>query len=125
MQKGGIMLEFIIFLVCFILVYLLYYIVVISRRKKLDKLVNSTECLYLKTRYQVDVTKIPIKTLANHLALTNAFIMALTVLIISIVDNWILKFVCGFFVLMILILIFYHFLGRYYQKKQKEEKHEL
>ncbi len=119
------MLEIIIFLVCFILVYLLYYIVVISRRKKLDKLVNSTECLYLKTRYQVDVTKIPIKTLANHLALTNAFIMALTVLIISIVDNWILKFVCGFFVLMILILIFYHFLGRYYQKKQKEEKHEL
>ena len=125
MKKGGIMLEIIIFLVCFILVYLLYYIVVISRRKKLDKLVNSTECLYLKTRYQVDVTKIPIKTLANHLALTNAFIMALTVLIISIVDNWILKFVCGFFVLMILILIFYHFLGRYYQKKQKEEKHEL
>lgn len=119
------MLELVIFIVCFSLVYLLYYAVVISRRKKLDKLVNSTECLYLKTRYHIDVTKIPIKTLANHLALTNAFIMSLTVLIISIVENWILKFICGFFVLIVLILLFYHLLGRYYQKRQKEEKHEL
>ncbi len=116
------MFEFLLFLFCFILVYFIYYLVVISKKNKREKLVLSTECMYLKKRYHIDVKKIPMKTLANHLALTNAFIMSSTTLIISVVKTWILKFTLGLIVLMILILICYHILGTIYQKKYKEEE---
>lgn len=113
--------ELMLFIICFALVYLVYYIVVISKKNKLDKLVKSTECMYLEKRYHVNVRKIPIKKLANHLALTNALIMATTVLIISVIDSWLLKFLCGIVVLIVLIIVCYHILGSSYQKRQKEE----
>lgn len=113
------MLEVILFFISFSLVYLIYYLFVIRREKKLKKLLTSTECLYLKVKYNVHLEKIDLKTLANHIAIVNSFIMATTVFIISVIDNWLLKFVCGFFVLMLLILISYHLLGTYYKKKEK------
>lgn len=116
------MVELFLFLIFFIFVYLIYYLVVISKKNKLDKLVRSTECMYLEKKYQINVQKIPIRSLANHLAITNAFIISLTVFIVYLVNNWLLRFVLGIFILMILILICYHILGKIYQKKYKEEE---
>lgn len=113
--------EFILFILCLLVVYLLYYLVVISKKNKREKLVMSTECIYLEKKYHIDVKKIPIKKLANHLALTNAFIMSFTVLVISMVKSWILKFTLGMIVLMLLIVVCYHILGKIYQKKYKED----
>lgn len=113
--------EVILFILWFLLVYLVYYLVVISKKKKLNKLVKSTECVYLEKKYHINVSKIPVKTLANQLALTNAFIISSTVFLVNFVNGWILKFGCCIFVLIILIFICYHILGKYYQRKYKEE----
>lgn len=113
------MFEIIVFFISFSLVYLIYYFFVIRKEKKLNKLLNSTECKYLKLKYKVNVEKIELKTLANHIAIINSFIMATTVLIVSIVNNWLLRFIFGFFVLILLILISYHILGTYYKSKER------
>lgn len=115
--------ELVLFIMCFCIVYLVYYVVVIKRKKKLDKLVNSTECKFLQVKYNIDVTKIPIKVLANHLALINALIISIAASIISInifktnvMLQWLIKFIAGIVILVPLILITYNFLGKYYQK---------
>ena len=48
--------EVILFILWFLLVYLVYYLVVISKKKKLNKLVKSTECVYLEKKYHIACT---------------------------------------------------------------------
>lgn len=109
--------ELVLWLVCFVIVYLLYFLLVINNKKKLAKYRNSTEVKFLENKYKVNIKKIEIKTLANIMALVNAFIIATTVSIIGIVDNMFLKLLVAFVVLIPLILIMYSIIGRLLVKK--------
>lgn len=114
--------EVILYGLCFIFVYLIYLCLVVFRKKKLTKYRTSTEVRYLEARYNVDIDKINLKLLANTMALANAFIIANTVTIISFIDNLIIKLMVGFVVLVPMILLVYHLLGKYYQKKYGMKK---
>jgi hypothetical protein len=59
------------------------------------------------------------KQIANTIGLANAFIMSVIVTIISMIDGYLLAFLVGVALLVPLILIIYHLIGKYYQNKQK------
>lgn len=113
--------ELIIFLILFIIVYLFYFIFVISRKKILKKFPNGKELTFLKYKYNLDYSKINIKVLAHVIALSNAFILSITVTIISIFDNFLIQMLVGFLILIPLILIIYSIIGKIYSKKSRRK----
>lgn len=110
--------EVVLSILVFIILYLFYYITVIRRQKKLDKFMEGMEVTYLKGRYKIDLRKVNKKRLASIIALTNSFIISLTVLIVTLVDNYILKLMIAFIVLFPLIIILYHIIGTRLSKKE-------
>ena len=103
----------------FIIIYLFYYIAVISKSKKLDKLMEGMEITYLKRRYNLSLKKINKKRIANVIALTNSFIVSVTILLVSIVGNHILKLMMAFIILVPLIIISYHIIGLYLKRSEE------
>lgn len=101
----------------FVFVYLIYLFLVILRKKKIAKYKDSTEVKYLQSKYRLDLKKINMTTLAHLLSLTNAFIIAVTIFVTSLVENLILKLMVGFIVLFPMILIMYHLIGINLNKK--------
>ena len=110
--------EIILFVITFLMIYLIYYIFVISKEKTLNKWKNGKEMTYLKKVYKIKVKDL--KKMANIIACTNALIVAITVSVISVINNFISQMLIGFVVLIILILLAYHIIGKYYQKKGKK-----
>ena len=106
-------------LTAFILIYLFYLITVISRKNKLDKLMIGTEVTYLKKKYKLSLENVNKKKLGNLIALTNSFIFALTVFIVSFIKNHILMLLVGFIILIPLIIISYHILSLYLRRSEE------
>ena len=109
--------ELVVYILSFGFVYLSYLFLVINRDKKRNLYRNSTEFLYLEKRYKLNVNKLNMKRLAHILALANAFIIANTVLIIGFINNYFVKLLVGLIIIIPMILIVYHLIGTYYQKK--------
>ncbi len=114
--------QIIIFVTIFIVVYLFYLIFVISRKKSLNKWKNGRELTLLKYRYKLNYDKINLKSLGQVISLSNAFIMASVVTLISIFNNFFIQMLVGFITLIPLILIFYHLIGTHYSKKSRRVK---
>ena len=106
------------FIFCFVVIYLVYSVFVIYRKKGFEKFKKSKQISFFEKAYNIDFQKINLKSFAKALALTNAFIIALTCTIIEIFDSFILKMLVGFVILLPLILIMYKILGKIYKKKE-------
>lgn len=106
------------FVISFLLVYFIYFVFVIRRKKALKKLKTSLEVRYLTLRYKIDIEKMDLKYLAKKIALCNTFIVTIAFMIILFVKNFILKMLVGFVVLFPLILIGYYILGKVLKKKE-------
>ena len=106
------------FIFCFIVIYLIYFVVIINRKKGLESLKKGKQVEFFKKAYNLDFKKTDIKKFANSLALTNTFIMATTITIIELFDNLIIKLLVGFIILIPLMLIMYKILGSTYKKKE-------
>ena len=100
--------EFKIFIITFIL-----------RNKKKNRFEESVEIRYLEKVYKINVKRLNMKSLSHTIALSNSFIISLTLSIISFVELFILKMLVGFVVLIILELLIYHIIGKYYQGKKR------
>lgn len=109
---------FLLFIISFIVIYLTYFIVIINRKKGLESFKKGKQLEFFIKTYKLDKKKIDIKKIANTLALTNSFIMALTLTIIEFTDNLIIKILLCVIILIILMLIMYKLLGQSYQKKE-------
>ncbi|MBR3198569.1 MAG: hypothetical protein IKG27_00985 [Bacilli bacterium] len=107
------------FIFCFIIIYLFYFVIIINRKKGLETLKKGKQIEFFKKAYNLDFNKINIKKFANSLGLTNAFIMALTITIIEVFNNLIIKLLVGFVILIPLMLIMYKLLGLMYKKEGK------
>lgn len=101
----------VMFVVSFLVVYLAYLFTVILNNKKLNKFKTSNQALYFVKRYNVKVNDNNAKLLANLIALSNAFIISTTLVIIELVSNYILKVLVAFVVIIPLILVLYHIVG--------------
>ena len=108
----------IIFVVCFLLVYLLYLGTVIFNKKKLAKFSKSTQAMIFIKKYKITLDESNTKSFAHALALTNSFILALTLTMVELVNNFILKLLVAFLILLPLILILYGMIGKRFKKKE-------
>lgn len=106
------------FIFCFIVVYLVYYFIVVSRKKGIEAFKSGKQVMYFKNAYKLDLDKLNYKKFANSLALTNAFIMAFTIAIVEMFDSLIIKLLVAFVILIPLILLCYYILGKIYKKKE-------
>ena len=112
--------EILFSLIIFVIIYLFYIVCVITRKNKLDKLMTGMEVMYLKKRYKLSLKKVSKKKIANLIALTNSFIVSITVLLVSIIDNYILKLMIAFIILVPLIILGYHLIGLYLKRSEKD-----
>ena len=110
--------ELIMYLIVFVLTYLFYFVFVLSRKNVLKKFPDGMYMMYLKKMYGVKVNDKNLKSIAKKVFLANSFILSTTVYVVCLFDNLLIEILLGIVTLTILILVLYHFIGTYYQKKQ-------
>lgn len=108
-----------IYAVCtFIIIYMLYAILIIHRKNKLNNIYKSTEVVILNKVLRVDTNKIEAKKLARIVALINAFIISVTLELVLLVTNkTVLQMLLAFVILILLIIIIYPILGYFLRRK--------
>lgn len=108
-----------IYAVCtFIIIYMLYAILIIHRKNKLNNIYKSTEVVILNKVLRVDTNKIEAKKLARIVALINAFIISVTLeLVLLITNRTVLQMLLAFVILILLIIIIYPILGYFLRRK--------
>ena len=111
------MFDIILCLLTFIFVFLIYYLFVIRRKKYLDKYMNGKEIYYLKKVYNVKINDKNKKRIALSVAFVNSFIIAVATSILLFVKNFILQLLLGFVVVIVLILLCYHIIGKIYGRR--------
>lgn len=116
----NIMLEYII---SYALVFLLYYLLLIRKKTKYNKNKVPVEYYYVISLYGLKEKDIDYKKFMYMTLFINTFIIVTTYIIVfKLLDNWIWMFICGIVIIILLIVICYGIIGRYYQKKQKIER---
>ncbi len=107
------------FFINFIIIYSFYYLFIIMRNKKIDKITESIEVKFLKLKYNFQPEKHNLKKLASIIALCNSLIISVVIFIVSFVNVLIFKIIIGFITLLILQLLVYHIIGMYYQNRKE------
>ena len=105
------------YLLIFVLIYLFYIIFVYKRKNIFKKFPDGKEMQYLKYKYNVKINDSNITKIAQSIFLVNSFILATTVTVVSLFNNLVLAMVVGVAVLLLLILISYHILGKIYGRR--------
>ena len=109
-------------IIVFTLVFLLNYFLFVRKNKKLKKDEMPLELIYLSGIYGIDPKKINFRRFQYAYSLINSFIITTTyMLVIYLVKHMILKVVIGIAILVLLIIICYGLLGRYYIYKEDKE----
>lgn len=116
----NILLEYII---SYALVFLLYYLIFIRKKTKYNKNKVPVEYYYLVSLYGLRQKDINYKKFMYISGLVNTFIIVTTYIVVSkLLNKWFIQLFCGIVIIILLIIICYGILGRYYQKKQNIEK---
>ena len=124
--------ELLLFLLTFLFVLCLYEIIIVRRarkknKKKKKKVVDDTkkknkeplEVTYLVKKYKLDLDRISYNRLLQVIAFTSSFDIALIVSIIMLIENYILKMIVGFVLIILIIIVSYHIVYLFYKKKGK------
>ena len=116
----NIMLEYII---SYALVFLLYYLLFVRKKTKYNKNKVPVVYFYVICLYGLKEKDIDYKKFMYMTLFVNTFIIVTTYIIVfKLLDNWIWMVICGIVIIILLIVICYGIIGRYYQKKQKIER---
>lgn len=111
-----------LFLFSFCLVYIIYYLFIVMRKKSLEKLRKSKSMDYFKQLYKIDPKKVDIKKFANHFGMANAFIISFVITVIEFFDSMIIKLLVALLLIIPVIYFTYGILGKHYQNKVKGVK---
>ena len=109
----------IVFIISFISIYLIYLLTVVLRKSKLDRYISGRQVQFFVRNYGLKFKNIKPTMFLNILSIINSLLMAITITIIAVIDNYILKFTAALAILIILLLLFYSLLGMYIRKKEK------
>ena len=107
-----------LFIISFLIVYLVYFIIVVNRKKGIEAFKEGKQVAFFKNAYKLNLKKLDYKKFANSLSLVNAFIISTTLVIVEFVPGLIFKLLVALAVLIPLILICYTALGKVYKKKE-------
>ena len=112
----GIILEY---LIVFIIILIISYFVYVRNKKKLNKNKAPIELCYLVNMYRLDIKKINYKNFLWIYSFINTFIVStIYIIVVYLVDGFLWQIIIGMVLLVLLIIICYGLLGRYYQKKE-------
>lgn len=112
--------KLILFIVVFVIFYLFYLLFVIQRKKKLEKFLTSNYVKLLTIKYKLNLKKIDNKKFANVIVLANSFIISFTLTVTEFVNDFILKLLLAFAVMILLIVIIYPIIGKHYRKESEK-----
>ena len=108
-------------LIVFTLVFLFNYIVFVRKNKKLKKDEMPLELIYLSHIYGINPKKLKYRKFQYTYSLLNSFIITSTYLaVIYLIKTMIMKVIIGIVLLVLLIIICYGLLGRYYLYQQEK-----
>ena len=111
-------------LIIFIAVFLFNYFVFVRKNKKLKQDEMPLELIYLSSIYGINPKKLKYRKFQYTYSFLNAFIITSTYLAVTyLIKTMLMKVIIGIVLLILLIIICYGLLGRYYL--YKEEKEEL
>lgn len=102
-----------------LIIYVLYYLLIISNDRRLKKFINkSRETTLVGSRFKINYSKVDNKMVAKLFAINNASIISLTYIIVMYIDNIVLKLLSAFLIFTVLIVISYLKIGKYIKKKE-------
>lgn len=111
----GVLIEY---LVVFLLVFIINYIFFIRKKQKLNKKRVPLELNYIISIYKVNIKNINYKKFVWIYNLINTFIITtIYIIIVYLVEHFVLQLIFAMILLLLLTIICYGLLGRYYQKK--------
>lgn len=105
-------------IIVLIFIYLLYAVTVIHNKNKIKEFEKSGQAAFIIKKYKLTISKINMKNFARLIAFTNSFMIALVFFITDFIENYILKLLVGFIILLPTILLCYHLIGIFYKKKE-------
>jgi len=112
----GILLEY---LIVFVLIFIVNYFLYVRKKKKFNKNQIPVELYYIVNLYKLNIKKIKYRNFLWTYAALNSFIIAtIYIIVMYLVKGFVLQILIGAVLLVLLIIICYGLLGRYYQKKE-------
>lgn len=106
----------------FTIIFLFNYIFFVRKNKKLKKDEMPLELIYLSNIYGITTKKINFRRFQYTYSLLNSFIITATYLaVIYLIKTMIMKVIIGIVLLVLLIIICYGLLGRYYLYKEEKQ----
>jgi len=110
-------------LIIFVVIFLFNYIFFVRKNKKLKKDEMPLELIYLSNIYGINPKKIKYRQFQYTYSIINSFIITTTYLtVIYLIKTMLMKVIIGIVLLVLLIIICYGLLGRYYLYKEEKSK---
>ena len=109
-------------IIIFIAIFLFNYFIFVRKNKKLKKNEMPLELIYLANIYGIDPKKLKYRKFQYTYSLINSFIITTTYLaVIYLIKTMIMKVIIGIVLLVLLIIICYGLLGRYYLYQEEKQ----
>ncbi len=108
------------YLIVFALIFIINYFMFVRNRKKYNKKNMPVELAYLLSLYKIDSKKINYKKFSWVYSLTNTFIVSTVYIIVMyLVEGLVWQIIISIVLLLLLTIICYGILGRYYERKDR------
>ena len=109
--------------IVFVGIFLFNYFIFVRKNKKLNKNEMPLELTYLAGIYGINPQKIKFRRFQYTYCLINSFIITTTYLLVMyLIKTALMRVILGITILVLLIIICYGILGRYYLYKEGKEK---
>ena len=107
------------YLIVFVALWVCFYFIIIVPKLKKKKEKKPTELYYLKKIYKINIKDINYKQFVYIYNTINTFIITtIYIIVVYLIDNFILKIIVGCVLLILLFVICYGLLARYYIWKE-------
>ena len=108
------------FLIIYLIIYSLYYFFTIKKCKKNAKYVPAEVGIIL-IKHKINLSKAELYKMIKVVCSITSFILALSVILMShLSNNIILSILIGVSLSVVLAIIIYGFIGRYYKRKSRD-----
>ena len=112
--------ELVLFGMCYVLVFILYQIFIVSKAKKNYEKEDKkypVEVKYLIGKYNLDMEKVKYNQLLQIIALVSSFDISLIVSAVMIFDNYVFQLIAAVAIVIPVLVASYHIVGIFYKKK--------
>ena len=107
------------YFIVFIGVLIINYFINKFNKNNLPKKTLTPELLYLKKIYKINIKEKDRDKFSKVVIFINSFIITtIYIILMYLLNNWILRIIIGIILLILMIIICYGILGRYYRKKE-------